>query len=69
METPNSSLPEPALRRLNKDEQAFWREAFVGAELPVLMRGAARKVSAIGVAHLAAEYADAAVIEFRRRIR
>jgi hypothetical protein len=69
MATKYSALPEPTPRRLNKAERVFWRQAFLGAEIPVLLKGNGRRISAAGAAHLAADYADAALIEFRRRLR
>lgn len=44
----------------------FWREAFLAAEFPSVVRYG-RRVSPLGLAHMSAEYADAALIEFRRR--
>jgi hypothetical protein len=54
-------------RRLNRPEQKFWREAFLGAEISTLLRSNGRQISPIGAAHLAAEYADAALTEFKAR--
>lgn len=50
---------------LTRTELAFWKSAFLAAELPVLLKGNGNHLSAIAVAHLAAEYANAAVTEFR----
>lgn len=49
---------------LTSQELQFWQSAFLAAELPVLMKGS-RHLSAIAVAHLAADYANAAVNELR----
>jgi hypothetical protein len=57
-----SALPE---RRQNQLAR-FWELAFVNAPIPhALKRGSAAKPE--GLAHIAAEYADAAVAERRRR--
>lgn len=53
---------------MNRDERRFWREAFLAAELPTLFRKRARFLSPTGAAHLAADFADAALTEYRRRI-
>ena len=56
-------------RRLNKltpGEQAFWEKAALGAELSVLLR-TGTKISPAGAAHLMAEFADALLVEQRRR--
>jgi hypothetical protein len=45
----------------------FWRDAFCKAELATLLRSNGRRLSAQGAAHLCAEFADAAVTEYRRR--
>lgn len=49
---------------LTATELQFWQQAFLAAELPVLLKG--KQVSPAGMAHLASEYASAAVIELRR---
>lgn len=51
--------PSPAMRK-------FWREAFLAAEFPSVVRYG-RRVSPLGLAHMSAEFADAALTEFRRR--
>lgn len=65
----DSHLPEPTPRNLNEAERRFWEKAFLAAELPALLKANSRRIAPIGAAHLAAEYADAAVIEWRRRAR
>lgn len=68
MDTSNSAAPEPAPRHLNGDERDFWKKAFLAAELPTLLTGELKDTSPQGAAHVAADYADAAVIEYRRRV-
>jgi hypothetical protein len=51
------------------DERRFWRDAFLAAELPTLFRKQARFLSPTGAAHIAADFADAALVEYRRRVR
>lgn len=54
-------------RPMSQPERAFWREAFVAANRSFLLRrGTAR--SPHNAAALAADYADAAVDEYRKRI-
>lgn len=50
---------------LSRSELQFWRAAFLAAELPLLLRANGKRMSPEGAAHLAREYADAAVNEFR----
>ncbi len=50
---------------LSRAELQFWQAAFLAAELPVLLKANGSRLSAEGAAHIAREYADAAVIEFR----
>jgi hypothetical protein len=52
----------------SKAERMFWRDAFLAAELPTVFRQG-MKITPAGLAHLAAEYADSAVTEFRRRFK
>jgi hypothetical protein len=47
----------------------LWQSAFVAAEIPALLRLSPKRISPEGAAHLAAEYADAAVTEYRRRFK
>ena len=54
-------LSERSLKR------EFWRQAFLAAEFPALMRRGLR-INPAGLAHLAAEYADAAVAELSKRL-
>lgn len=54
---------------LARADAKFWQAAFVAAELPTLLKLNPKRVAAEGAAHLAAEYADAAVAEFRRRFK
>jgi hypothetical protein len=61
----SSKHPFPTL---NRDERRFWRQAFLAAELPYVLRQGS-KVSPQGIAHFSAEYADSAINEFRRRFR
>lgn len=49
-----------------RSERAFWREAFLRAELPVLLKHGT-KITPAGLAHLSGEYADAAVREYQLR--
>lgn len=65
MATKYSASPE---RRLNRLNGKFWREAFVAYELPAVLRQG-QKITPTGLAHLAADFADAAVAEFRRRFK
>ena len=67
MATRHSSLPEQTPSKLNQAERRLWIAAFCAAELPVLLKGNGRRIAASGLAHLTAEYADAAVTEYRRR--
>lgn len=60
-------MKRPNLNKL--ETQKFWQAAFVAAELPTLLKLSPKRVAAEGAAHLAAEYADAAVAEFRRRFK
>lgn len=46
-------------------EQKFWDTVFTGAEVSHFLKGGANRNPA-GAAHLAREYADAALIERRR---
>ena len=52
---------------LSREARRFWREAFGNAELPALLRRGMKRIDPEGLAHLSAEYADAAVNEYRRR--
>lgn len=52
------------LAHLTGSELTFWQNAFLAAELPVLLKGE-KQISPAGMAHLAAEYANAAVLELR----
>ena len=54
------------LNKLSKADLAFWEKALLVAELPVLVK-AGTKISPTGAAHLMAEFADAMLIEQRRR--
>jgi hypothetical protein len=54
---------------MNSRDAKFWQSAFVAAELSSLLKLSPKRVAAEGAAHLAAEYADAAVREFRRRFK
>lgn len=49
---------------MSASERTFWKQAFLAAELSVLLKGA-RNLNPAGAAHLASEYADAAVRELR----
>ncbi len=55
--------------KLNKINRDFWKQAFLAAQLPVLLKLSPKRSPGTGVAHLAAEYADAAVTEFSRRFK
>jgi phage gp46-like protein len=51
---------------LTQPERAFWRDAFLAAEVSTLIRK--RHLTPQEVAHAAADYADAAVIKYRERV-
>lgn len=51
--------------RLTPSELDFWQAAFLAAELPVLLKGDGLPLGPSAAAHLAADYADAAITEFR----
>lgn len=55
------------LNKMNPRHAKFWQAAFLAAEVPVLVRLHPKRASAGGTAHLAGEYADAAVAEFNMR--
>ncbi len=61
MKSVHSSQPEQMPRKLN----SFWKAAFIAAELRLLAKG--KPLKPTGLAHLAAEFADAAVTECRKR--
>jgi hypothetical protein len=48
---------------MTRSELRFWMQAFLVAEFPVVLRG--KRTAPAGAAHLAAEYATAAVRELR----
>lgn len=50
---------------LTRAELRFWETAFVAAELPMLLKSNGKRLNPVGLAHIAAEYADAAVVERR----
>jgi hypothetical protein len=50
---------------MTRSEHSFWRQAYLTAELSVLLQEG-KRVSPQGAAHLAAEYANASVLEDRR---
>jgi len=56
------------LNKLNRRDAQFWQKAFVATEVPALLKVGV-KVNPPGLAHLAAEYADAAVREYNRRTK
>lgn len=51
---------------LSRSELNFWKAAFLAAQVPMLLKRGTRNLDPTGAAHLAAEYADAAVLELRR---
>jgi len=51
---------------LTPDELNFWERAFLGAELTVLLKDRGQDINPAGAAHIAAEYATAAIAERRR---
>jgi hypothetical protein len=53
---------------LNRDERRFWRQAFLAAEFPGVLRHGS-KIAPQGLAHFSAEFADSAVSEYQRRFR
>lgn len=57
------------LNKMNPANAKFWQSAFVAAEVSSLLKLSPKRIAAEGAAHLAAEYADAAVREFRRRFK
>lgn len=63
MSTTNAGRPI----RLKRSEVRFWRDAFTAAELHTLLSRGTRNITPQGAAHLAAEYADAALLEHQRR--
>lgn len=57
---------------MDDEERKFWCRAALRAEHALLVSRLNRDrktVSPVGIAHLAAEYADAMLEEFRRRVR
>lgn len=64
MPTRKPSHPKP----LNRDELRFWCESFVAYEMPTALRHGT-KITPIGQAHLAADFADSAINELRLRFR
>lgn len=60
---PTNNTPAP----LAADEQQFWDDSFNSAEFPLLLKGDTKGITPAGLAHLAADFADAAVIERRLR--
>lgn len=62
---PMATQKHPA--HLTAAELQFWTQAFLAAELPVLLKG--KQVSPEGMAHVASEYAFAAVTELRNAKR
>lgn len=58
------------LNKMNRRDAKFWQEAFVGAEVPTLLKLLApKRIAPEGAAHIVADYADAAVREYRRRFK
>lgn len=58
------------LNKMNNPRNAkFWQAAFIGAEVPALLKLSPKRIAPEGAAHLVAEYADAAVAEYRRRFK
>lgn len=53
---------------LTRAELKFWESAFLTAQLTALLKGNGRRINPAGAAHLASEYASAAVLE-RRRVK
>lgn len=56
--------PQPLARA----DAKFWREAFVAYELPAALRHGT-KITPPGLAHLAGDFADSAVREYRMRLK
>ncbi len=54
-------------RTLTVPERRFWQEAFLAAHRSFLLRRGTMR-TAVRAAELAADYADASVAEFRRRV-
>jgi hypothetical protein len=55
----------PKQNPLTRSELVFWQRAFLAAEISTLLKSGTRRMNPAGAAHLAAEYANAAVAEFR----
>jgi len=60
-----SPQTEPKPSNLNR---TFWKQAFLAAELSTVIRHGT-KIEPKGLAHLAADYADAALTEYRIRFQ
>lgn len=60
-----ASRHSPSAEQPARDLKGFWQAAFLSAAIPLLRNKG--KTAPGGLAHLAAEYADAALNEFRRR--
>lgn len=54
-------------RKLNATEQKFWAAAFLTEKALVHLKSNGRRLSPAGAAHLAADRADADLVEFQRR--
>jgi hypothetical protein len=52
--------------KTTQPERAFWRDAFLAAEVSTLVRH--KTISAADLATLSADFADAAIEEYRTRI-
>lgn len=50
-------------------DETVWLAAFSAAEIPFFLAHDGKTLSAEGAAHLCAEFADAALTEFRGRFR
>lgn len=53
---------------MNSEELKFWDACFLNAELPLLAKDG-KPLSPAGLAHIAREYADAAVLERRNAMQ
>lgn len=59
-------MPANRPTALSRAEADFWQRAFVAASQPLLMKHDGEAAAVPGIAHLAADFADAAVLELRR---
>ncbi len=53
--------------RKSSPDQQFWQAAFLSSVWPILLAHDGQKLTPVAAAHLSAEFADAALVELRRR--